>query len=387
MKKKMLAVLLAVTVSMAFTACGDKSKEQDSTAEDTKETAQENTESTEDAAEAVAEKTGSYMKDLRAADYVILGNYKGVEITLDEPEITDEYLESYIDYVLQNSAVSTPVEDRPVEMGDVVNIDYVGKIDDVAFDGGTAQGYDLTIGSGRFIEGFEEGCIGMEVGETRDVEATFPDPYTNNPDLAGKVAVFTVTVNSISVEEIPELTDEYVQSLALEGCSNVEDYRAYMYDVLMEQQQQSYESDKMDLAYEAVASGCEFKEAPEAMVERMNSTLTANLSSYAGMYGVDLGTYVANVYGGTVEDYETTLLEQSKTMAQHYLMMQAIADKEGLAVSDEELEKELAEEAEGYGTTVEDYRESVDAEAFREYLMTQKVLAFLGENAVAVPAK
>ena len=222
MKKKMLAVLLAVTVTMAFTACGDKSKEQDSTAEDTKETAQENTEDTAEAvAEAVAEKPGSYMKDLRAADYVILGNYKGVEITLDEPEVTDEYLEGYIDYVLQNSAVSTPVLDRPVEMGDVVNIDYVGKIDDVAFDGGTAQGYDLTIGSGRFIEGFEDGCIGMEVGETRDVEATFPDPYTNNPDLAGKVAVFTVTVNSISVEEIPELTDEYVQSLALEGLQSI----------------------------------------------------------------------------------------------------------------------------------------------------------------------
>ena len=124
------------------------------------------------------------------------------------------------------------------------------------------------------------------------------------------------------------------------------------------------------------------------MVTRMNNTLTSNLSSYASMYGVDLGTYVSAMYGGTAEEYETTLLEQSKMMAQHYLMMQAIADREGLSVSDEELEEQLSQEAQDYGyETVEEYKSLVDVEAFREYLMTQKVLAFLGENAVAVPAE
>ena len=385
MKKKMLAVLLTVAVSMTAVACGDKASEEQGTetAKETTETAQQDT----TAAEAVTA-VGGYMKDLNAEDYVTLGEYKGVEVTLDEPEITDEYLDGYIEYVQQNNAVSTPVTDRAVEMGDVVNIDYVGKIDGVAFDGGSAQGSDLTIGSGQFIDGFEDGCIGMKVGETKDVEATFPDPYKNNPDLAGKVAVFTVTVNSISVEEIPELTDEYVQSLSLEGCTNVEEYRAYVYDVLLEQQQESYESDKADLAYEKVAAECEFKDAPEAMVTRMNNTLTSNLSSYASTYGVDLGTYVSAMYGGTAEEYETTLLEQSKMMAQHYLMMQAIADREGLSVSDEELEEQLSQEAQDYGyETVEEYKSLVDVEAFREYLMTQKVLTFLGENAVAVPAE
>ena len=385
MKKKMLAVLLTVAVSMTAVACGDKASEEQGTetVKETTETAQQDT----TAAEAVTA-VGGYMKDLNAEDYVTLGEYKGVEVTLDEPEVTDEYLDGYIEYVQQNNAVSTPVTDRAVEMGDVVNIDYVGKIDGVAFDGGSAQGSDLTIGSGQFIDGFEDGCIGMKVGETKDVEATFPDPYKNNPDLAGKVAVFTVTVNSISVEEIPELTDEYVQSLSLEGCTNVEEYRAYVYDVLLEQQQESYESDKADLAYEKVAAECEFKDAPEAMVTRMNNTLTSNLSSYASMYGVDLGTYVSAMYGGTAEEYETTLLEQSKMMAQHYLMMQAIADREGLSVSDEELEEQLSQEAQDYGyETVEEYKSLVDVEAFREYLMTQKVLAFLGENAVAVPAE
>lgn len=374
MKKKLLAVMLAMALSMVFTACG--SKEEKST-----ESSEETESDTEDHAAV------QYMKDLNAADYVTLGNYKGVEVALDEPEVSDEYLEGYIDYVLQNSPISIPVEGRAVEMGDVVNIDYEGKLDGVAFEGGTAKGYDLTIGSGRFIDGFEDGCIGMEVGETKDVEAVFPDPYSNNPDLAGKTAVFTVTVNSISIEEIPELTDEYVQSLELEECSNVEEYRAYVYDVLLEQQMSSYNSEKADLAYQAVAAACDFKDAPEGMITRMNNTLTANMSSYASLYGADIGTYVADVYGGTSENYEETLLEQSRMMAQHYLMMQAIADQEGLTVSDEELEEEISLEASSYGESAEAYREMIDVEAYREYLMTQKVMNFLSDNAVVVSAE
>lgn len=383
MKKKMWLAALAVTVSMILAACGsDQEKTQDGDGQ-AKESVE--TENTEDSAESAQDR---YLKDLNAADYVTLGTYKGVEVAIDEPEVTEEHLESYIDYVLANSAVSVPVTDRTVETGDVVNIDYEGKFDGVAFEGGTAQGYDLTIGSGRFIEGFEDGCIGMEIGETRDVEATFPDPYTNNPDYAGKTAVFTVTVNSISVEEIPELTDEYVQSLGLEECSDVEEYKAYVYDVLVQEQQASYDSRKSDLAYEAVAAECEFKDAPAGMIERMNNTLVANLTSYANMYGADLGTYVSAVYGGTTEDYEETLLAQSSMMAQHYLMMQAIADAEGLTVSDEELEEELIKEAADYGyETADEYRELIDVEAFREYLMTQKVLEFISDNAVAVPVQ
>lgn len=394
MKKKMVAVLLAVVLSMMLTACtgkADSDKENESKiSEDTGENAGEGKkEGIDESKEAGgAEESGKYMKDFDADEYVTLGNYKGVEISLEEPTVTEDYLEGYIEYVLQNSAIATPVEDRPVEMGDVVNIDYIGKLDGVAFEGGSAEGFDLTIGSGQFIDGFEDGCIGMEIGETKDVEATFPDPYTNNPDLAGKVAVFTVTVNSISVTEVPELTDEYVQSLGLEECSNVEEYRSYLYDVLLEQEKESYEADKADLAYQTVAAGCEFKDAPEGIVSRMNDTLVSNLTSYAGMYGVDLGTYVANVYGGTKENYEETLLKQSQMMAQHYLMMQAIADKEGLTVSEEELEEEIAKEAAEYGyETAEEYRNLIDVEAFREYLLTQKVLDFLAENAVVVSAE
>lgn len=387
MKKKLLAALSAafVVTALMLTACGSQ-KEETSANELSEETAkgtEAETETGEDKSEG-KEKAGStelgengtalqYMKDLRAADFVELGEYIGVEVAMDD------YLESYIEYTLQNDLLE--ITDRTVELGDIVNIDYEGKLDGVAFEGGTAQGADLTIGSGQFISGFEEGCIGMEIGETKDVEAYFPDPYKSSPDLAGKTAIFTVTVNSISA--VPKLTEEYVQSLALDDCASVEEYRAYLYEAL--KKESSYEEEKQNLAYQAVAETCEFKEAPAGMVQRMNDTLLSNLSSYASMYGIDVGTYVAAVYGGDGQDYEEVILEQAVMMAQYYLMLQAIADKEGLAVSDEELQTELAAEAESYGyESAEEYGSLIDIEAYREYLMTQKVLQFLSDNASAV---
>lgn len=381
MKKKLLTVLLAVSMVM-LAACGNKESEN-AAAEESTETAEAEGEEIKDPA--LMEVTApSYLSEIKPEEYVTLGEYKGIEVTLAEPEVTEDYMDGYIHYVMQNNPVSTPVTDRAAELGDVVNIDYEGKLDGVAFAGGTAQGHDLTLGSGQFIDGFEDGVVGMEIGDTKDVEATFPDPYQNNPDLAGKTAVFTVTVNSISKQEVPGLTDEYVAGLGIEECTTVEEYKDYVYDVLMEQQMKDYESEKANLVIEEAAALAEFQEAPEGMAARMYNTMYSNIAMYAGMYGADVGAYVASVYGGTAEEYKDTLLSQAKTMAQRYMMMQAIANQEGLAIADEELEAELAKEAASYGyESAEEYKAAIDTEAYREYLMTQKVIAFLTENAVA----
>lgn len=379
MKKKIVLLAASLAAVVMLSACGNKAAQEGGQASAGEA---QNTE------EAAATGEAQYLKDINIEDYMTLGEYKGVEVELASPEVSDDYLEGYIQYILQNSPVSTPVTGRAAQMGDTVNIDYEGKLDGVAFEGGTAQGTDLTLGSGRFIEGFEDGVVGMEVGDTKDVEAIFPDPYTNNPDLAGKTAVFTVTVNSISIQEVPELTDEYVAGLGIEDCSTVEDYRAYIYDVLLEQQQADYETEKSNLAIEAAAANAEFKAVPEGMVSRMNETLTRNITTYAQMYGMSVGDYVAASYGGEAADYEAVLLDQSEMMAQRYVMMQAIAQKEGLTISDEELQEELAQEAENYGyETAEAYMEEIDVEAYREYLMTQKVIEFITENAVVKEAE
>lgn len=355
MKKKLIALTMALSMVM-LSACGANAK---------------------------------YLKDFDASKYVTLGEYKGisVQMTQAEPSVSEEYLNGYIQYMLSNDATYIPVTDRAVEVGDVTNIDYVGKVDGVAFEGGTAQGQELVIGSGMFIEGFEDGMIGMEIGETRDVEATFPDPYTNNPDLAGKVAVFTVTLNSISITEIPELTDEYVSGLAMEGVTNVEEYRAYMYDVLLQQEQSNYDNEKANLALEAIQASSTFKDAPKGMVERMSTAMLENVKATAANYGIDAGEYVSMMFGGEAADYEETVKSQAGVAAQQYIMLQAIADAEGLNVSDEELEAIIQMEASLYGYELEAYKQQIDIEGYREFMMSENVMQFLKDNVIAVPAE
>lgn len=345
---------------------------------DTAETTQESMAESETGTEAGTEDYGpeAYLSGINVADYVTLGEYKGIEVSVDAPVVTDEYLDSYIDYVLQSNMVTTEITDRPVEEGDIVNIDYEGKIDGVAFDGGTAQGYDLTIGSGTFIDGFEDGLIGAETGETVDVNVTFPENYQGE-EVAGKDAVFTVTVNSISVETLPELTDEFVQGLDV-GVNTVEEYRQYAYDLLMEEEQATHDSNAEIVVLEAVMAGSQIQDPPEDMTNRYYNRIIDNMTYYASLYGYDLETFLS--MQGTSED---AIRESAAQAGQEIIVMQAIADAEGLSVTDEELDAEIETNAGSLGyDDVEEYRASLDVEGYREYMMSEKVLNFLLENAV-----
>ena len=345
---------------------------------DTAETTQESMAESETGTEAGTEDYGpeAYLSGINVADYVTLGEYKGIEVSVDAPVVTDEYLYSYIDYVLQSNMVTTEITDRPVEEGDIVNIDYEGKIDGVAFDGGTAQGYDLTIGSGTFIDGFEDGLIGAETGETVDVNVTFPENYQGE-EVAGKDAVFTVTVNSISVETLPELTDEFVQGLDV-GVNTVEEYRQYAYDLLMEEEQATHDSNAEIAVLEAVMAGSQIQDPPEDMTNRYYNRIIDNMTYYASLYGYDLETFLS--MQGTSED---AIRESAVQAGQEIIVMQAIADAEGLSVTNEELDAEIETNAGSLGyDDVEEYRASLDVEGYREYMMSEKVLNFLLENAV-----
>lgn len=351
MKKKLFIAVLSVLMVLAVMACGKK-----------------------DTSNLV------YLKDFDVSKYVELGDYKNVEISVEEPTVTDAELENTILYWLQERSINTPVTGRAAELGDVANIDYEGRMDGEAFEGGTAAGYDLILGSGSFIPGFEDGVVGMEIGETKDVELSFPDPYKRNPDLAGKPVVFTVTLNSLCTQEPAELNDEFVAGLGWEGCSNVEEFRKYLHDNMMEGKIVQYEEDKEDAIVDELDKITNYKEAPDGMVDRMKDTLLANITFYAQMYGVDVGTYVAGVYGGTEEEYEETVRSQAGLMAQRYIMLAAIAKEEGISVSDEELEEQLKAEAEDYGYEVENYKTEIDTEAYREYLLVERIMDYLVAN-------
>lgn len=382
MKKFITAAALALAgtalLGALMTGCGSAETDTPETTDTTEAVQEESTAESETGTETAAEEYGpeAYLSGINVADYVTLGEYKGVEVSVEAPEVTDEYLDSYIDYVLQSNMVTTEITDRPVEEGDIVNIDYEGKIDGVAFDGGTAQGYDLTIGSGAFIDGFEDGLIGVESGETVDVEVTFPEDY-HGTEVAGKDAVFTVTVNSISVESLPELTDEFVQGLDV-GVNTVEEFREYAYDLLMEQEQATHDSNAEIAVLETVMANAQLKEPPEDMTDRYYNRLMDNMTYYASMYGYDLETFLS--MQNMTED---SIRESSADAGREIITMQAIAEAEGLEVTDEELDAEIESNASSLGyDDVEEYRSSLDVEGYREYMMSEKVLDFLLENAV-----
>ena len=326
----------------------------------------------------------AYISGIKASDYVTLGEYKGVELSEEEPSVPDGYVSQYIDtYILEPRAVSTAVEDRTdVQEGDTVNIDYVGYRDGEAFDGGSAQGYDLTIGSGAFIPGFESGLIGQNVGDTVSLDLTFPEDYRSE-EMAGVSVTFEVTINSISIMETPELTDELVQELAIDECSTVEELNTYLNDYFYASALNAYNQNvKNDIANE-VMDNCEFKELPEELVDRYYNILIEDMTKAAESYNMDLNTYVQNYYNLDEAAYTERIRDSAQTMAQQYVMFQAIADVENLTMTDEEKEEATETWAADYGYESADaLREDMGEESFNEYLMAEKVVAFLIENAV-----
>lgn len=328
-------------------------------------------------------KDAAYLREIKASDYVTLGEYKGIEVTQPEPEVTDEYVDSYIEYLRSQRAVTVDVTDRTtVQEGDTVNIDYTGYRDGVAFEGGAAQGDSLTIGSGRFIDGFEDGLIGTSVGETVTLELTFPDNYTN-AELAGAAVTFDVTVNSISISETPELTDELVQEFGIAECSTVEELRTYVYDAFYEEAVSMYEDAIASDITQAVMANSIFSEPPEKMVKRYQDVLLESMTAQASSYGVNLDTFMMNYYGMDTESYMAVFQEDAVTMAQQYIMFQAIADAEGLNPTKDEIAQKMEEEALEFGyESVDAFKEEVGEEVFYEYLISETAMDFLKENAV-----
>jgi len=358
MKKKLLAAMLAAVFSLGLMACAN----------------------TDDM---------KYLKDFKPAKYVELGEYKGVEVALSAPEVTEEQIDSYIDTLLSYNPTIIEVTDRTdVREGDTVNLDYEGKRDGVAFDGGTATGASLTIGSGQFIEGFEAGMVGMQIGETKDLNLKFPDNY-GNADLAGAEVVFTVTVNGITVEEPAVFDEAFVATRGIERVTTTDQYREYVRGMLLEQEEAQFEEESVEVAIDAVQAGVTFKKVPAGMTNRLYEVLISNMEAYAEMFGMEVGDYVAAVYEVDVENYEEALKNQAELVAQRYVMLAAIAEKEGITVTDEEVEAALKEDAAayGYGEDVESYKAVIDVEAYKEYMIYNKVGKLIVENAVLTGAQ
>lgn len=329
-------------------------------------------------------KDASYVREIKASDYVTLGEYKGIEVTVNEPSVTAKNsVEDYMAYLASINTVAVEVTDRTVvREGDVANIDYTGYRDGVAFENGAAKGHDLTIGSGAFIPGFEEGLIGKNVGETVMLDLTFPD-YYDNKEMAGAEVTFEVTINGISVLEQQELTVGFIQEVTQVECDTIEEFQEYIYELFYEDAVNANNEEIASSVAQTIMANCIFEEPPEKMVDRYCNMQIEDMTAQLAVYGIDLNTYMLNYYGMDSEAYMAMFREDAATMAEQYIMFQAISDAEGLNLTEEEITQAMEEHVMIYGyESLEDFKEQIGEEVFYEYLMSEKVMEFLIDNAV-----
>ena len=226
--------------------------------------------------------------------------------------------------------------DRPDHEGDIANIDFVGKMDGQEFDGGSGQGYDLTIGSGQFIDGFEDSIIGHNVGETFDWNGQFPDPYTGNPDFSGKPVTFTITVNSIST--LPEVNDDFVKTVSDES-TTVDEYREEVKKTLEESAKDNYDYSLQAEAWDAVLEKAEVEKYPEDEVNEIKDQLIQQYKDAAESYGMTYEDFISSQMNTDVASFEKQAEEAAQQSIKQKYVAEAIADKEKLTPTDEEYEE------------------------------------------------
>ena len=326
-----------------------------------------------------AEKT---LNEMKVEKYVTLGEYKNLEIamsaiTVDEAEVYALVNDVYVNNV---TAEYGGITDRAVANGDTVIIDYEGKKDGVAFQGGTAQGASLTIGSGQFIDGFEASLVDVMPGETVDLNLTFPENY-DNTDLAGQPVVFTVTVHYILPTEVPvdKMQDEVVRLMGIDNVNTVDELVAFANDYLYTNAETEYQSELEDQLLDQLIELCEYKKIPNKLQDSYRTKISENLQESASYYGMDVNSFTNAAYGlsseEAIEKYSLTTMKQE-------LALQAIANAEGLKITDEELDARILEWAVAAGyTTVDEYIGDIPKEDYRNYFMSRDVLELLKENA------
>ncbi|HCX3163914.1 TPA: trigger factor [Staphylococcus aureus] len=309
---------------------------------------------------------------------VKLGDYKGLEIEKQETELSDDELQEAIDHSLGHLAEMVVKEDGVVENGDTVNIDFSGSVDGEEFEGGQAEGYDLEIGSGSFIPGFEEQLEGMKVDEEKDVVVTFPEEY-HAEELAGKEATFNTKVNEIKFKEVPELTDEIANELDAEA-NTVDEYKENLRKRLAEQKATDAENVEKEEAITKATDNTTI-DIPEAMVNTELDRMVSEFAQRIQQQGLDLQTYF-QISG---QD-ETQLREQMKDDAEQRvktnLTLTAIAEAEKIEATDEDIDKELEKMSKQFNISVEDIKNTLgNTDIIKNDVRIQKVIDLLRDNA------
>lgn len=383
MKKKFAWMCMVGLMVFGISACGDK-KTQNNAVEtvvsegseqaNSQEGAQE-TPSTQERVSDRADYVG--IQDLDIDTYITLADYKNMKVSVARPEVTDETIESYVNTKLLVGSIT----DKAVQEGDVVNIDFEGKKDGVAFAGGAGQGYQLEIGSGAFIPGFEEGLIGVMPGETVDLNLSFPEIYRNNPDLAGQAVVFTVTVNSIrATAEYATVTEEEMAHIGLSYKTKEELWEAGKVGV-EKNADETYQANIKTAIVQKLMEQSTASSIPEYLVEEEVENYNIYMRTLAqSVYGMELEDFVSGMFNMTMDEYNTQIHENCKETIKQYLIMEAVIRAEGIEITEDMINQRAAEEAVEYGyASAQDLIDDVGYTTYRISIVQEKALERLSE--------
>lgn len=347
MKKKLLVFLTCIVMIMSFAGCGASMSYDD--------------------------------YDLN--EYIEVGKYKGLKADGYKIVVKDSDVESKIDEALEGAAKATDIgEGAAIKNGDTVNIDYVGTKDGEKFDGGSAEGYDLVIGSGSFIDGFESGLLGKKTGETVELELTFPEDYSA-ADLAGQDVVFTVTINSAKRTIKPEYNLDFVKNNT--DYDSVKAYENALEKQIYDEKEQEAIAKQQEELWSQALENTTIKKYPEREVNHYIEFNDKQMDTMAKSYGVTRETLLEQYGFASEEDFDTINDESSKLRVKQEMLLEYIADKEGLEYTSEEAEQMLADfEKQGYDEkAIQEQTGRAADEYIHIELIYQKVLEFLVDNA------
>ena len=311
---------------------------------------------------------------------VTLGQYKGLEVEKAEATVSDEQVEAELKR-MQNNVASTETVERAAEMGDTANIDFEGFDNGVAFEGGKGDNFDLKLGSGQFVPGFEEQVVGMTAGEEKDIDITFPEDY--HAELAGKAVVFHVKCNKVTSTTLPELDDEFAKDVS--EFDTLEELKADIRAKALEAAEKQIASTFENAVVEKAAENTTV-DMPVALIESELDTQMERFAYQLQMSGYSMEQY-AKMMGGDVSTMRNAFRPQAEKQAKISVTLEKIVEVEGLTVSDEEIEAEFASLAEQYQLEVDKVKEMVPMTELTGSLTTRKAVKLLVDNAVAVAPK
>ncbi|WP_417182579.1 trigger factor [Blautia sp.] len=377
MKKKAVVAMLIMCMAVSAAACGKSSDTEKTTTEttDTKDSEDSEKDSTDTDTKEAASSEGKRLVSVKdVSKYVTIGEYKGLELTRTSQPVTDDDVQAEINYNLEDNG--SEVKDGTVENGDTVTINFTGTIDGKEFDGGSAEDYELVVGDGEMIDGFEDGIVGMKSGETKELDLTFPDDYYEE-SVAGKAVVFKVTLQKFT--RPAELTDEWVAENT--EYKTVDEYRAAVKTQLEDTAVQTADYELYSDAWNEVQAASEIKDYPKEDVDAAKKSYQELNEKYVKDAGMEMADFLES-QGMSEEDYESECQQYAESKVEQNLIVQGIMDAEGLSIDDEETQKLKDDLIKEYGfASIDEMIETYGEQEVNESLALLRVERFIVDNA------